>query len=39
MKDVVVDRVTHVSMADGGYDRVTEAIYLIATSPEGVVQR
>jgi len=39
MKDVVVDRVTHVSMSDGGYDRVTEAIYLIVTSPEGAVQR
>ncbi len=39
MRDVVIDRATHVSMADGGYDRVTEAIYLVATSPEGAVQR
>ncbi|MCY2959100.1 MAG: DUF1800 domain-containing protein [Planctomycetota bacterium] len=39
MHDVVVDRASHVSMADGGYDRVTEAVYLIVTSPEGAVQR
>jgi uncharacterized protein (DUF1800 family) len=39
MRAVLVDRVEHIALADGGYDRVTEAIYLIVTSPEGAVQR
>lgn len=39
MRSVVVDRISHLSMSDGGEDRVLEAIYLIASSPECAVQR
>jgi hypothetical protein len=39
MRTVVINRASAVSMDDGGFDRVVEAIYLIVTSPEGAVQR
>lgn len=39
MRTVLINRVNGISMDDGGFDRVVEAIYLIVTSPEGAVQR
>jgi hypothetical protein len=39
MRALVGDYVADVPLDDGGTKRVTEALYLITTSPEGALQR